>query len=1154
MPKCGGLRGKLHSTQYGIVPFFTYPRSSPSYPNRARALAYFFPNGSFATMTAIAALMLMQRPALAGPEGGTVAAGQAAISQAGSITNINQSTNKAIINWQGFSVGANETVNFNQPGASSVTLNRVIGNESSVINGALNANGQVFIVNSAGVLFGNGAQVNVGGLVASTRDISNTDFLAGNYTFSGNSSAAIVNQGRIRAREGGYVALLGKTVSNDGVISARLGTVAMAAGDKLTLNFEGNSLFDVTIDKGTLNALVENKRAIRADGGQVIMTAKAADQVLSAQVNNSGIIQARSVAALRGGGSGSVKIGKIKMIADGGATTVSGKLDASAPKAGDGGFIETSGDKVKIADNAVITTKSATGKSGTWLIDPTDFNIVAGSGAQTSSGIGATTLANTLGLGNVTIVTFAGGTENGDINVNAAVSWLADTILTLNAANNININAAVTASGVNAGLVLNYGGYNGTSVTSPAAGTNYSINNGASVSLAFSGSSTLNGAGLTINGNAYTLIHSMAQLAAINSGGNTTGIGFFALGEDLTATTTYSGAVVTTLTGTLAGLGHTISDLKISTSGSGALIGTLGSSSLTSATVRDVGMLNIDITTTATGGYAGGLVGLNWGNVRNAYATGKVIGKGSVGGLIGRNQYGLITDSHADVDVEGTVNVGGLVGWNLATTTANGIILNSYATGNVTSATSATARSGFGGLAGNNAGGTIINSYATGNVLVTPSVSQPGDGSWSGGLVGQNVNNSGIAGTIVNSYATGSVTSAGSFIGGLVGRNEGGNIKSSHYAGDVTATANGQYLGGLVGLNSAAGTPLVGGQITDSYATGTVTAISSSFAYVGGISGMNRIFSSLQTVSFNGNVIGGTNVGGIAGQNMGSINNATVSGTVTGGSFVGGIAGFNNSGNSTTQAGISGSSSSANVSGNSNVGGIAGANGTVDSNNGTGNISTSSSTGNVSGTGSQIGGLVGYNAGGVDRSYATGDVSGGPRTGGLVGWNDGRTANITDSFATGSVVGPGSGGLIGDNTSTGNVTNSTYRDVKAIARRDAARAEAARMASVIATNAETSTATPPDTKSSSAGTNAASTAKSGELDETSKVIEDKIKTEDAERDRRRKAAAANNAPRGGNAGNGEGFGAMIRSIDVDGKRFDLQDGDSKKSAPTGTGQ
>jgi filamentous hemagglutinin family protein len=339
--------------------------------------------------------MLAPRPALAGPNGGSVVAGSAGIQQSGNTTNINQSSNSAVINWQGFSIGKQETVNFNQPSAASTTLNRVIGNETSVINGALNANGQVFIVNSAGVLFGKGAQVNVGGIVASTLDISNADFMAGRYNFSGSSSASVINRGNIHASPGGYVSLLGKTVANDGVITANLGTVAMASGQQITLNFGGNSLVDVTISQGTLNALVSNKRAIIANGGQVIMTAKAADEVLSAQVNNTGIIQARTMAALTGGGSGTrvVHKGSIKLLAQGGTVNVSGKLDASAPKGGDGGSIETSGNKVHVADTAVITTKSANGQDGNWLIDPDGFTIAATGGDITGAAL-ATALAS----------------------------------------------------------------------------------------------------------------------------------------------------------------------------------------------------------------------------------------------------------------------------------------------------------------------------------------------------------------------------------------------------------------------------------------------------------------------------------------------------------------------------------------------------------------------------------------------------------------------------------------------------------------------------------------------------------------------------------------------------------------------------------------
>jgi filamentous hemagglutinin family protein len=446
-----GIAGvAVNSRDYAAIDRHVKPESSPFSLKSLRT--------PLLATTAICAVIIVAHPASAqSPTGGAVVAGAAGIAQAGAVTTINQSSQKAIINWQGFSVGAQNTVNFNQPNSSAATLNRVIGNERSVIDGAINANGQVFIVNSNGVLFGKGAQVNVGGLVASTLDISN--------------NASVVNQGRIRARGGGqgggYVALLGKTVSNEGVIAAKLGTVAMASGEQITLNFGGDSLLDVTIDKGTLNALVQNKRAIIANGGQVIMTAKAADQVLSAQVNNSGIIQARTMAALKGGNSGGssnggkVRIGKIKLLAQGGTTNVSGKLDASAPKGGDGGFIETSGDHVNIADSAIVTTAAPYGSTGTWLIDPNDFTVAASGGNMTGAAVAAALLSNNFEIKTATMGTPGG---NGDIFVNDAIAWSTNNTLTLTAERDVNINQAITASGASAGLALN-------------AGNNININN-----------------------------------------------------------------------------------------------------------------------------------------------------------------------------------------------------------------------------------------------------------------------------------------------------------------------------------------------------------------------------------------------------------------------------------------------------------------------------------------------------------------------------------------------------------------------------------------------------------------------------------------------------------------------------------------------------
>jgi filamentous hemagglutinin family protein len=418
--------------------------ASPS----SRIESYRGSNGFFSTLTAVAALLAAIRPAPAAPRGGAVVEGTATISQSGPVTTIDQSTNRAVIDWLGFSIGAGETVNFNQPTSLSVTLNRVIGNESSVIAGALNANGRVFLVNSNGVLFTKDAQVNVGGLVASTLDISNRDFMAGNYRFSGSSNAAVANRGEIRASEGGYVALLGRTVSNEGAITATLGSIALAAGDKITLNFGGDSLVDVSIDKGTYKALVDNKGLVKADGGRVVMTAKAADAVLSAQVNNSGIVQARTLTDLVGGSStprGSARVGSIKLLASGGRTKVSGKLDASAPRGGRGGVIDTSGDKVTIADGAVITTKSASGQNGDWIIDPDGFTIAASGGNITGAALGAQLESN-----NITIYSTQGSGNNGqdlgDIDINDPVSWASSSTLTLNANGSIHVNAPFKAT------------------------------------------------------------------------------------------------------------------------------------------------------------------------------------------------------------------------------------------------------------------------------------------------------------------------------------------------------------------------------------------------------------------------------------------------------------------------------------------------------------------------------------------------------------------------------------------------------------------------------------------------------------------------------------------------------------------------------------
>ncbi|MCX7173367.1 MAG: MBG domain-containing protein [Proteobacteria bacterium] len=373
------------------------------------------------------------------PTGGAVSAGNASIATATGSMTISQASQNTAINWQSFNIGSGEAVRFVQPNSNSVALNRVLGADPSSILGTLSANGKVFLVNPSGVLFGKGAQVNVGGLVASTLNITDGDFMAGNYKFAGAGNGSIVNQGSINA-DGGYVALLGASVSNQGVISAQFGTVALAAGNAITLDVAGDGLLNVLVDQGAVNALVHNGGLIQADGGQVLLTARSAGNLLQSAVNNTGVIQARSIEN---------RNGTIRLLGDmqNGVVNLDGKLDASAPNGGDGGFIETSAAHLKVADGAIVTTLAAEGKygkSGTWLIDPKDFTVAAG------ADIAGSTLSGNLVTGNVTILSDSGAAGTlGNVNINEAVTWTAATTLTLNAVQDVNVNAAITATGGN---------------------------------------------------------------------------------------------------------------------------------------------------------------------------------------------------------------------------------------------------------------------------------------------------------------------------------------------------------------------------------------------------------------------------------------------------------------------------------------------------------------------------------------------------------------------------------------------------------------------------------------------------------------------------------------------------------------------------------
>jgi filamentous hemagglutinin family protein len=318
---------------------------------------------------------LQSLPALALPQGGDVQSGQAQINQVSpNQLNIQQQTDRAVINWNSFSVAQPEQVNFIQPAATSATLNRVTGNTPSNIAGQINANGQVMLINPNGILFTPTAQINVGGLLATTLDISDQDFMQGRYQLNqvpGKPAKTVENQGTITVKDSGVAALVAPGVINRGVINARLGKVILASGTQATLDLVGDGLISLAVDPAlaaqltdaqgnSLNALVTQSGTINADGGTVTLSAKAGTAVLDSVINMSGVIQARTVANQNG-----------KIVLSGGDTgvvKVSGQLDASGIDAGEtGGTVQVLGEKVALIDNAKVDVSGDTG-GGTALI------------------------------------------------------------------------------------------------------------------------------------------------------------------------------------------------------------------------------------------------------------------------------------------------------------------------------------------------------------------------------------------------------------------------------------------------------------------------------------------------------------------------------------------------------------------------------------------------------------------------------------------------------------------------------------------------------------------------------------------------------------------------------------------------------------------
>jgi filamentous hemagglutinin family protein len=313
--------------------------------------------------TALVPLAALAQAPDARPDLGRVVVGGITIEQDAALTAITQTQRRGIVEWRRFDVGRDHRVEFRQPDARAVTLNRVEARDPSLIAGRITANGQLVIVNRSGVVFQQGAQVEAAGLVVSTADIADEAFLAGRMAFDrpGEPQARVENHGRITVREAGLAALVAPRVANSGVISARLGRVVLAGAEAHTVDLHGDGLFEIEITRPVSVApagggpLVENTGTLLAEGGRVRLTAAAADGIVQDLVRAGGRIAADTDAATG-------RTGDVVIAGTGGAIRIQGEVTARGTAPGTrGGAVEVLGNRVLAEPGAVVDVSGRAG-------------------------------------------------------------------------------------------------------------------------------------------------------------------------------------------------------------------------------------------------------------------------------------------------------------------------------------------------------------------------------------------------------------------------------------------------------------------------------------------------------------------------------------------------------------------------------------------------------------------------------------------------------------------------------------------------------------------------------------------------------------------------------------------------------------------------
>lgn len=731
----------------------------------------------------VGAMIQVSTPVAALPEGGAVTHGDGAMTYAPDGTNltVTQESDRLIIDWSTFGIGSGESVTFEQR-PDQIALNRVTGTEPSEIVGQLTAGGQVFLVNPRGIVIGNGAVVDVGGLVASTLEITNEEFLgaAGAYTFAGGDAAGLrVDAGAaLTASPGGYLVLLAPRLDNAGSLEAPGGRIGLGAGVEATLYVDGAS-FGLVIDEAAVEALIHHSGTIVADGGVIVLAARAGDPA-SLVVNHAGLLRARTVEE---------RDGRIILSAG------SGKIDA-----GDGTTEASRFDLV----------------SGTWeqkaeelpLFEAGDFRVAEGAGFLRVTGGDGTEesryrIADVYGLQGMGSTGMLGWHYElgGDIDATGTAGWNDGQGFSPVGNSTNRFTGSFDGQGhVIAGLVIDRPAQDYVGLFGYASGILRNVGlQGGSVS----GRSRVG----SLAGAATTIISDVFSTLDVSGGDDSTYVG--GLVGEVTTRIDVNNAY-TTGTVTAGDRAEYV----------GGLLGYAGGYANSGFRIRNAyttGAVTVGNNAKYVAGlvgYAGGYTGMIY-SIDDSYTTGAVTAGDHaqfVGGLAGfvtqrglKNVYAL-----GDVTVgAGGSSVGGLVG---AITSASGSnVSNAYATGEVRAGDNSTT---IGGLIGES-GLPIVYSYATGHVTAGS------NSNTIGGLVG------GLAAALNYSFAMGNVSGGpgSSKVGGLVGDGR-SSISDSYATGDVSGT---QYVGGLVGSLSSS--------LARTYATGSVTATADAGGLVGSSQG-----------------------------------------------------------------------------------------------------------------------------------------------------------------------------------------------------------------------------------------------------------------------------------------------------------------------------